>query len=96
MSNFHVMVFVHKLTRCHARFDIYDRWIDIATAEREYGVTLLAGKPQANTYVALIVAIAHLKFPQLRGAGINAVGKPAHVLYDAKSLVGKIESDGLL
>ena len=80
----------------HAKVDIYDPWIDIAEAEHEYGVTPLKAKPQANTYDAIILAVAHPEFLHLGAAGIHAFGKAEHVLYDVKSLLGKAEADGRL
>ena len=51
---------------------------------------------EANTYDAIILAVAHPEFLQLGAAGIHAFGKAQHVLYDVKSLLGKAESDGRL
>ena len=83
-------------TSYHAKVDIYDPWIDVAEAEHEYKVTPLKDKPQANTYDAIILAVAHPEFLQLGAAGIHAFGKHEHVLYDVKSLLGKTEADGRL
>ncbi len=52
--------------------------------------------PQAGTYDAIILAVAHPEFLQMGAAGIHAFGKPEHVLYDVKSLLGKTEADGRL
>ena len=83
-------------TSYHARVDIYDPWIDVAEAEHEYKVTPLKDKPQANTYDAIVLAVAHPEFLQMGAAGIHALGKPGHVLYDVKSLLEKTEADGRL
>ncbi len=96
LRNTKVIDIVRELTGYHAIVDIYDPWIDVAEAEHEYGVTPLAAKPQANTYDAIILAVAHPEFLQLGAAGIHAFGKPGHVLYDVKSLLGRSASDGRL
>ena len=96
LRNTKVIDIVRELTSYHAKVDIYDPWIDVAEAKHEYKVTPLTEKPQANTYDAIILAVAHLEFLQLGAAGIHAFGKPEHVLYDVKSLLGKADADGRL
>ena len=96
VRNTKVIDVVRELTSYHAQVDIYDPWIDIAEAEHEYQVTPLKDQPQANTYDAIILAVAHPEFLQLGAAGIHAFGKIGHVLYDVKSLLGKAEADGRL
>ena len=96
LRNTKVIDIVRELTSYHARVDIYDPWIDIAEAEHEYLVTPLKDKPHANTYDAIILAVAHPEFLQMGSAGIHAFGKAGHVLYDVKSMLGKAESDGRL
>ncbi len=63
---------------------------------QRYQVTPLATAPQANTYDAIILAVAHPEFLQWGAAGIHALGKSGHVLYDVKSLLPKGEADGRL
>ena len=96
IRNTKVIDIVRELAGYHAKVDIYDPWIDVAEAEHEYKVTPLKDEPQANTYDAIILAVAHPEFLQLGAAGIHAFGKNEHVLYDVKSLLGKTEADGRL
>ncbi|MDK9704385.1 MAG: Vi polysaccharide biosynthesis UDP-N-acetylglucosamine C-6 dehydrogenase TviB [Sulfuritalea sp.] len=96
LRNTKVIDIVRELTGYHARVDIYDPWIDVAEAEHEYRVTPLKDKPQQGTYDAIVLAVAHPEFLQLGAAGIHALGKAEHVLYDVKSLLGKAEADGRL
>ncbi|WP_310451835.1 nucleotide sugar dehydrogenase [Sulfuritalea sp.] len=96
LRNTKVIDVVRELTSYHAKVDIYDPWIDVAEAEHEYRVTPLKDKPQANTYDAIILAVAHPEFLQLGAAGIHAYGKAEHVLYDVKSLLEKGDADGRL
>ena len=49
-----------------------------------------------HTYDATILSVAHAGFLQMGAAGIHAFGKPEHVLYDVKSLLGSAETDGRL
>jgi len=96
LRNTKVIDIVRELTSYHAQVDIYDPWIDVNEAEQEYGVTPLTEPPSANTYDAIVLAVAHPEFVQWGAAGIHALGKPGHVLYDVKSLLPKAESDGRL
>jgi UDP-N-acetyl-D-galactosamine dehydrogenase len=96
LRNTKVIDVVRELSSYHARVDIYDPWIDVAEAEHEYQVSPLKDKPQANTYDAIILAVAHPEFLRMGAAGIHAFGKAQHVLYDVKSLLGKAEADGRL
>ena len=96
LRNTKVIDVVRELTSYHAKVDIYDPWIDVAEAEHEYKVTPLTDQPQADTYDAIILAVAHPEFLQLGAAGIHAFGKAGHVLYDVKSLLAKAEADGRL
>jgi UDP-N-acetyl-D-galactosamine dehydrogenase len=96
VRNTKVIDIVRELAGYHTQVDIYDPWIDPAEAEHEYGVRPMSQAPAADTYDAIILAVAHPEFLQLGAAGIHALGKPEHVLYDVKSLLGKSESDGRL
>lgn len=96
LRNTKVIDIVRELQNYHAEVDIYDPWIDINEAEHEYGVTPLAEPPSASTYDAIVLAVAHREFLQWGAAGIHALGKPGHVLYDVKSLLPKGAADGRL
>jgi UDP-N-acetyl-D-galactosamine dehydrogenase len=96
LRNTKVIDIVRELSGYHAQVDIYDPWIDPTEAEHEYQVTPLRDVPQANTYDAVILAVAHPEFLQMGATGIHAFGKAQHVLYDVKSLLRKAEADGRL
>jgi UDP-N-acetyl-D-galactosamine dehydrogenase len=96
LRNTKVIDIVRELAGYHARVDIYDPWIDPAEAEHEYRVTPMTTKPEQGTYDAIVLAVAHPEFLQIGAAGIHALGKTEHVLYDVKSLLAKGEADGRL
>jgi UDP-N-acetyl-D-galactosamine dehydrogenase len=96
LRNTKVIDIVRELQSYHAKVDIYDPWIDIAEAEHEYQVTPLGYPPEAGMYDAIILAVAHPEFLAMGATGIHALGKPGHVLYDVKSLLPRLESDGRL
>ncbi|MGE0873742.1 MAG: Vi polysaccharide biosynthesis UDP-N-acetylglucosamine C-6 dehydrogenase TviB [Burkholderiales bacterium] len=96
LRNTKVIDIVRELRSYHARVDIYDPWIDPAEAEREYGVVPLARRPAEAAYDAIVLAVAHPEFRQWGAAGIRALGKPGHVLYDVKSVLPRGDADGRL
>jgi UDP-N-acetyl-D-glucosamine/UDP-N-acetyl-D-galactosamine dehydrogenase len=96
LRNTKVIDIVRELQGYHAGVEVYDPWIDVAEAEHEYGISPLAEPPATGTYDAIILAVAHPEFKQWGAAGIRALGKPGHVLYDVKSVLEKHESDGRL
>jgi UDP-N-acetyl-D-glucosamine/UDP-N-acetyl-D-galactosamine dehydrogenase len=87
---------VRELEGYNAKVDIYDPWIDANEAEHEYGVTPLTEPPSANAYDTIVLAVAHPEFLEWGAAGIHALGKSGHVLYDVKSLLPKGAADGRL
>jgi UDP-N-acetyl-D-galactosamine dehydrogenase len=96
VRNTKVIDIVRELQGYNARIDIYDPWIDPAEAEHEYGVAPMTAPPEQGAYDAIVLAVAHPEFLQLGAAGIHALGKSSHVIYDVKSLLPKSESDGRL
>ena len=46
-------------------------------------------RPEAGSYDAIILAVAHREFRELGVATIRAWGKPEHVLFDLKYLLPK-------
>ena len=95
LRNTRVVDIMERLTEYHADVDIWDPRVNIDEAREEYGVELIT-KPEPGTYDALILAVAHDDFRKLGAAGVRALGKPEHVLFDVKYLFGKDEVDGRL
>jgi UDP-N-acetyl-D-galactosamine dehydrogenase len=96
VRNTKVIDIVNELKGYNASVAIYDPWIDPAEAEHEYGVRPMAEKPEEGSYDAIVLAVAHPEFKELGAAGIHALGKANHVLYDVKALLLKHEADGRL
>jgi UDP-N-acetyl-D-galactosamine dehydrogenase len=96
LRNTKVIDIVRELRAYHAQVDVYDPWINVADAERQYSVTPLREAPPAGTYDAVVLAVAHPEFRSLGASGIRAFGKPGHVLYDVKSVLPLGEADARL
>lgn len=92
IRNTKVVDILAELAEYGVQADVYDPWIDHAEAQHEYGLTPIE-QPAAGSYDAIILAVAHQQFRALGETGIRAFGKPAHVLYDLKYVLGREQSD---
>tara|TARA_R110002126_G_scaffold10245_45_gene46626 strand:- start:12972 stop:14249 length:1278 start_codon:yes stop_codon:yes gene_type:complete len=92
IRNTKVIDIVNELKEYGVTADVYDPWVDAKEAEHEYGITPISS-PAAASYDAIILAVAHKQFRELGAAGIKALAKPSHVLYDLKYLLNAGEAD---
>lgn len=92
IRNTKVIDIINELKEYEIQADVFDPWVDSAEAKHEYGITLTTA-PVAQSYDAVILAVAHNEFKQLGAAGIRAFGKSVHVLYDLKYVLSAAESD---
>ena len=96
LRNTRVVDLVKEFESYGAVVDIYDPWADIAEAKTECGLELLSGKPQANAYDAVILAVAHNEFKSAGSEGIRSWGNSRSVLFDIKGVLPKADVDGRL
>jgi UDP-N-acetyl-D-galactosamine dehydrogenase len=92
LRNTRVVDVVRELADYGIRVDVADPQADAEDARREYGIELVA-EPPAKAYDAIVLAVAHREFRALGAARIRALGKPVHVLYDLKHVLGRDEAD---
>jgi UDP-N-acetyl-D-glucosamine/UDP-N-acetyl-D-galactosamine dehydrogenase len=92
LRNTRVVDIVRELAEYDVKADVYDPWVSAAEAEHEYGITPVAA-PVPGSYDAIIVAVAHKEFKAMGAAGIRALGKAQHLLFDLKYLFTTEESD---
>ncbi|MFC6382323.1 Vi polysaccharide biosynthesis UDP-N-acetylglucosamine C-6 dehydrogenase TviB [Psychrobacter glacincola] len=92
VRNTKVIDIVHGLQEYNIEVDVYDPWVDITAAQREYGFTPI-DEPKANHYDAIILAVAHQQFIQMGIDNIRTLGKDDHVLYDLKYIFNKEDTD---
>ncbi|UCE89239.1 MAG: Vi polysaccharide biosynthesis UDP-N-acetylglucosamine C-6 dehydrogenase TviB [Pseudomonadota bacterium] len=95
LRNSRVIDIVKELRGYQANIDVFDPWVSAQEASEEYGVELI-DQPRAGHYDAVIIAVAHDQFRQLGAAGIRALCKPEHVLFDVKSMLTRDEVDARL
>ena len=86
---------VKELQGFGCNVDVHDPWVDAHEAHHEYGIEMKA-KPEAGSYDAVVLAVAHREFVELGAAGIRRFGSPNVVIYDIKHVLPKGESDGRL
>jgi UDP-N-acetyl-D-galactosamine dehydrogenase len=96
LRNTKVIDLVRELQDFRAIVDVFDPWIAIADAEREYGLRPLPKLPDNADYDGIVIAVAHPEFRAMGARGIRRLGRPGHVLFDVKSMLAKNESDGRL
>lgn len=92
LRNTRVVDIVGELEDYNCDVDVFDPWISAEDAQKEYGITPIA-KPNADTYDAIILAVAHTQFKEMGATAIRALGKPYAVLYDLKYVLTAQESD---
>ncbi|WIY52434.1 Vi polysaccharide biosynthesis UDP-N-acetylglucosamine C-6 dehydrogenase TviB [Devosia sp. YIM 151766] len=92
VRNTRVIDIVRELSDYNARVDVLDPWVDAEAAEAEYGIRPVA-EAEPGAYDAIVLAVAHDEFRAMGASAIRALGKPGHVLYDLKYVLGADESD---
>ena len=92
LRNTKVVDIVRELAEYEVAADVYDPWVNSAEALHEYGFATVA-EPEAGAYDAIILAVAHREFIAMGAPAIRGLGKPHHVLFDLKYLLGPAESD---
>ncbi|MGP9801381.1 Vi polysaccharide biosynthesis UDP-N-acetylglucosamine C-6 dehydrogenase TviB [Rheinheimera sp. NSM] len=92
IRNTKVVDIVAELKEYGVAADVFDPWVDPAQAQHEYGISLVQ-QPAQGAYDAVIIAVGHKEFRQLGAAGIKALTKPQHVLYDLKYILPVADSD---
>ena len=92
IRNSRVVDILRELAEYNVAADVYDPWVSVEEAEREYGLTPI-GEPQAGCYQAIVLAVAHDRFRAMGAGAIHALGNREHVLYDLKYVLGPEDSD---
>lgn len=92
IRNTKVVDIIKELQEYNITVDVYDPWISSEEAQHEYGITPVTAVSDV-CYDAMILAVAHDQFKQMGEAGIRALGKTNHVLYDLKYVLDQSESD---
>ena len=95
LRNTRVREIVEELRACHAHVDVYDPHADKDECERECGIRPIE-QPQAGSYDAIVLAVAHREFRALGRCRRARVCKAGAVIYDVKYLLPAHAVDGRL
>jgi len=95
VRNTKVVDVVRELQGYDCRVDVHDPWVDAEEARQEYGIELIS-EAGAGTYDAIVLAVAHGEFKALGAAGIHALGRERHVVFDIKHVLSRDDVDGRL
>ena len=83
VRNTKVIDVVNELSTFGATVDVHDPWVDHDEARKEFGIELTK-LPPAESYDAVVIAVAHEQFRALGVEGIRSFGKPTSLIYDIK------------
>ena len=92
LRNTKVVDSINALKDYNIQVDVYDPWVDPASAEHEYGITPIH-RPEAGAYDAIVLAVAHQEFQQMGAETLRSFGKERHVLFDLKYVLPKADAD---
>jgi UDP-N-acetyl-D-galactosamine dehydrogenase len=95
LRNSRAVDIVRELSGFHAEVDVYDPWVDVEAARREYGITPVT-EPVAAGYDAIVLAVAHREFVAMGEPGIRALARNSGVIFDVKYVLPATAVDGRL
>jgi UDP-N-acetyl-D-galactosamine dehydrogenase len=83
--NTKVFEIIDELEKLGAETNTYDPWVDKSSLEGKY-INNHLDKLKKNDYDAVIIAVAHDVFKEVRISKIKSLCKPNHIIYDLKYL----------
>lgn len=92
IRNSQVRHIVRELKGFNAAVEIFDPWVDRDEVLSAFGAPCITD-PQAATYDAIIVAVAHAQFREINATGIRKWLRDPGVLYDIKSMLAPCDVD---
>lgn len=92
VRNTKVVDIIRALREYNVNVTIYDPWANPGAVKREYGLDIETELP-ANRYEAIVLAVAHEKFRDIRIGELKAENA---VVYDVKNMLPHELSDGRL
>jgi UDP-N-acetyl-D-galactosamine dehydrogenase len=95
IRNTKVADMVAELQGYNADVAIFDPWADRHQVHDEYGFNLIEA-PEPGAYDAIVIAVAHDRIRSLGSAGIHALGRNRHIVYDLKHVLTRQDVDGRL
>lgn len=91
IRNTKIVDMVKALKEYDLDLDIYDPWVNPEEAQLEYGLFPIK-KLVLNSYDAIILAVAHSQFKNMKTEDFNLLGTSNYILYDLKYILDKSHS----
>ena len=85
IRNTQVVNLIESLNSYGINVDAYDPWADSEEVEKEFGIKLLE-ELDPNNYEAIVLAVAHHQFIELKSEEIKRLGAPGCLIFDLKSV----------
>ena len=92
LRNTRLVDVVKELQAYNCQVDVYDPWVSAEEAFEAYGIQPIA-QLEKGTYDSIVLGVAHHQFATMGAAGIHALGKTDHILYDLKYVLPADETD---
>lgn len=92
LRNTRLVDVVKELREYNCQVDVFDPWVSAEEAFEEYGIRPVAELAQ-GVYDSIVLGVAHHQFASMGAAGIHALGKAEHILYDLKYVLPADEAD---
>lgn len=86
LRNTRVVDVIDELREFGVEVDVYDPWVDVEEANREYGIRPLSHLAEGN-YDGAILAVAHREFVEMGTVGIQRLCKDEGIIYDLKYIL---------
>ncbi len=83
--NTKVFEIIDELEKLGAEIDTYDPWVDKTSLDNKYSDNHI-DKLKKNDYDAVIIAVAHEVFKEIKISEIKSLCKSDHIIYDLKYL----------
>lgn len=93
LRNTRVIDIVRELESLNVEVVVYDPWVSTAEAQAEYGLQVQTSLPASGQFDGIMLAVAHEAFKKLGEAGIRALGRESHIIYDLKYVLPRHGSD---
>ena len=88
MRNTKVVDIIEELKAYNCQVDVYDPWVDPDEEKQHYKHGIIANPfESADTYDAIIVAVAHQQFKQLTASDYEKISNGDAVLIDIKGII---------
>ncbi len=95
LRNSKVADVVAELRENGAKVDVWDPWVSAKEAHEEYGIKLVK-RPARGAYDAIVLAVGHRQFKEMKPAELRRLARRKHVIYDIKYLLDRDQVDGRL